>query len=440
MIINFEGFEDVNAFSDGICKDIAGYGTCAVITSTDGNTGPRTSGSGCFKGTSSYAGSPYANVWPRFALPSRSSLSTTEGTFGFAFYSKLVTNQAWSVSSNYFTPLVAVCDNVGRPHFFVGINASRQIHVARWLFNPATYVWNSTYIPLYYGSYGAFSSYADPLNVNSSSGGQNATLDSGKFSSLGYSSLSVGYNQVVADSWNYIEVQYKIDNASSGNTGFIRVKINRSAADATYDLENLNVRTSNSTNTSVGLIGFGQFMGSHTTETTINAGALAMVTYYDDIYWVNNTAASGTNPFNTFLGPITVRSYEYDTVSSNSFANLVGSDALTALSGKHNMSTGFSTYIEAAADGQAFAGRYASGTPAGIVAAVRAEYLANKPSGPAKVYIKEVYNGGEVIKSFVPSVDPNHKVAFANFENAADDTAWDNAKFNSTIFTITQNP
>ena len=146
MIVNFEGFEDVNAFVDGQAKDIFGYATCAVITSSDGVVSPRSSGGGCFKGTSSSLNSNNnsgnANYWPRFCLNSRNSSTNSEGTFGFAYYNRLVTNQAWSTGNFFMTPLVAVCGTDDRPHFFIGINSSLQLLVYRWLANPNNYVWN----------------------------------------------------------------------------------------------------------------------------------------------------------------------------------------------------------------------------------------------------------------------------------------------------------
>ena len=342
-----------------------------IITSSDGTVTPRNSlaclkmessrgssggNSGGFNQTSTtYAGRAYAH-YPKIGI---STTSHTSGTLGFAYFAHVPTNGGYGP----FTPIAAVCDTDGKPHFFICVNASRQIEIRKWTPSASTaagettdateYTWNSDPNTTagkqtafggkdYYGCNSEYTrwnhwiteelrtSHSNCANVTVHS--VSKPLDSSLFVLKGTSSG----NTLIADAWNYIEIQYDVHTSS----GAIKVKINRNASDTTYEINISSQDLTDQSANNVGVIALGTFW-SHTSdgESWHSAYSTAWPSYFDDVYIIDRSA--GTLGTSNWLGDVSCRKALYDTESSNT----AGAGAMTDINAAFNGINDFSSMV-----------------------------------------------------------------------------------------------
>ena len=325
---------------------------CIKMESSRGSSGGNSSG---FSSTNvSYAGRAYAH-YPKIGI---STTSHTSGTLGFAYFAHVPTNGGYGP----FTPIAAVCDTDGKPHFFICVNASRQIEIRKWTPSASTatgettdataYTWNSDpnttagkqTAHATTGMYGGCGSnytrwnhwITEELRVSHNSC-TNVTihpvysaLDSSLFVLKGTSSG----NTLSADAWNYIEIQYDVHTSS----GAIKVKINRNASDTTYDMNISSQDLTDQSANNVGVIALGTFWSHKSDGTSWHSNySTAWPTYFDDVYIIDRS--SGTLGTSNWLGDVSCRKALYDTESSNTADTGAMTDINAAFNGTNDLTS-----------------------------------------------------------------------------------------------------
>ena len=363
-VLELEGFEKYSSLNDVLTHyKYATYQTPVIISSTDSTGVVPKNNLSCLKMTSTQT-NIYDNTinsrhirFPKFSM--QEIPAHTNGILGFAYYSYVPPGGSYSP----FTPIAAVCDSAGRPHFFVCINGNRQVELRRWntsasmgsagTVSAANITWNTdvTGRVITAGGYCADRPavgqhfFSAPYNVGFNCESVNIT---GAASAVNTSAFTLVHTSTAAlndSSWNYIEVEYVI---SSSATGSFKVRINNPPSDSssTIDSQVTGVVTTNQTSiatrgTTVGQVAFGTFWahradgaGSFYSDKAINT-TTHWITYFDDIYLLQKDAVVP----NDFLGSISCLKGDFDTLVSNTAAsgNLASiSDATIAASG--NMS------------------------------------------------------------------------------------------------------
>ena len=254
-----------------------------------------------------------------------------------------------------------MCDTDGKPHFFICVNASRQIEIRKWTPSASTaagettdateYTWNSDPNTTAgkqsglgtYGGYGCGSSstrfnhwITEELRASHSSC-TNVTvhpvskpLDSSLFVLKGTSSG----NTLTADAWNYIEIQYDVHTSS----GAIKVKINRNDDDTTYEINISSQDLTDQSANNVGVIALGTFWSHKSDGTSWHSyTATAWPTYFDDVYIIDRS--SGTLGTSNWLGDVSCRKALYDTESSNTADTGAMTDINAAFNGTNDLTS-----------------------------------------------------------------------------------------------------
>lgn len=456
-LVIFEGFETHETLSDLTIHGVSLNNTQTLLTSTDANSvGPRGGGYGCWKGTSTggvtwnvsniNSVNRFANYWPRILIkpPSYQPQPTDSiGTFGFAFFPKLTGQQAWSDGEAFFTPLVAVCDATGAPHFFIGINSSLTLLVYRWNDSPNTALWNSNLTPLNFGQYGELTHYSTPwttIPANSTEFNNQYTVGNAYGARWAIPLASkftlIGSGGVLANNeWNYIECKTTIRNNS---TGSLQVKLNRTLADNTLDINVSNVQTTSQGSNEIGGIALGQFLGYVSTifneARSTGLGSIGMVTYYDDFYWCDSTETSGSNPFNSFLGPVYVRSKLVSSIVSRTMPTVVGASDLVAIGGRFS-SASLSNYVQSNAKLQTTVFNVAQPEENNVIAAcmLSAGYETAAPT--SEFHMAASYNAGTTTRENESIVNTNRGFRLM-LPTAPDGTSWTPAKLAATNFSL----
>ena len=354
-VLEIEGFEKYSSLNDILSHyKYANYQTPVILSSTD-TTGviPRNNLS-CLKMTSIQASNigiqQRAIRFPKFAMQDISA--HTNGVLGFSYYSYVPTGGSFAP----FTPIAAICDPTGKPHFFICVNVNRQVELRRWntsasmgtnaSISAVNYTWNSDI----FGSIPGGGSYCDKnyfiyqnwvsTPVSSSADncdGYNITWNSSVANSNAFTLVHTSTGTLNASSWNYIEVEYVI---SSSSTGSFKVRINNLPSDNsnTVDSQVTNVITTTQSNGNVGQVAFGTFWahradgaGSFYSDKAWNT-TTHWITYFDDIYLLRKDS---TLP-NNFLGSVSCLKGDFDTLVSNtaSSGNLASiNDATISASG-----------------------------------------------------------------------------------------------------------
>jgi len=359
-VLEIEGFEKYSSLSDILSYyKYAVYQTPVILSSTD-TTGvvPRNNLS-CLKITSTQANNATINQrvvrFPKFAM--QEIPSHTNGILGFSYYSYVPTGGSFAP----FTPIAAVCDATGKPHFFVCINGSRQIELRRWntsasmgasaTISAANFTWNSDVVARdnnfggYCNNLPVYQTWlsAPVASAENNCGSLTLTHNQGIANSSAFTLVHTSTGALNASSWNYIEIEYVI---SSSATGSFKVRINNTPSDSssTIDSQVNNVITTTQTaqaTPTVGQVAFGTFWahradgsGSFYSDKVWNT-TTHWITYFDDIYLLQKDAVVPNN----FLGSVSCLKGDFDTLVSNSAAsgNLASiSDATISASG--NMS------------------------------------------------------------------------------------------------------
>jgi hypothetical protein len=338
-VLEIEGFEKYSSLSDILSYyKYANYQTPVIISSTD-TTGviPRNNLS-CLKMTSTQAsniGIQQRTIrFPRFGM--QEIPLHTNGVLGFSYYSYVPTGGSFAP----FTPIAAVCDPTGKPHFFICINGSRQVELRRWnasasmgtnaTISAANFTWNSDIVSINttysYLCDTGFTSQQNWVSTPATSAGDNCnslniTWNSTVANSNAFTLVHTSTGTLNTSSWNYIEVEYVI---SSSATGSFKVRINNLPSDSssTIDSQVTDVVTTTQTaqaTPTVGQIAFGTFwahradgLGSFYSDKVWNT-TTHWITYFDDIYLLQKDAVVPNN----FLGSVSCLKGDFDTLVSN---------------------------------------------------------------------------------------------------------------------------
>lgn len=330
-LLRLEGFEKYSSLND--IKNYLNYETYqipTIISASDGVVTPRNSLSSLKLlstiGSSSYG---YPVYYPKFGI--KNLANHTNGIVGFAYYAYIPSGGSYSPT----TPIAAVCDPTGKPHFFICVNGSMQIEIRRWntsaslgtsnTVTGATYTWNADLVATsiaYTNSYcqkrtGYNHHLSTPITVGASCLTKNVSYWNQGINTTALPLIFTvsGANILEINTWNYIEVEY---NVSSTETGGFNIRVNRNSNVSTIDGTVSNLQTTTQSTNNVGQIVFGTFWAHNTTgaafgSTTNTAG---WPTYLDDIYILNKDA---TLP-NDFLGSVSCRKGDFDTQVSNTAA------------------------------------------------------------------------------------------------------------------------
>jgi hypothetical protein len=337
-LLRMEGFEKYSSLNDvkGYL-DYETFQTPTIISSSDGVATPRDSLSSIkmlstlTDGGFSHEGHNGAGNlglmrailhYPKFAI--KNLTSHTNGIVGFAYYAHTPAGGSYSPT----TPIAAICDSNGKPHFFICVNGSMQIEIRRWntsaslgvsnTTTASTYAWNSPVASTIFAIYNQYCSqdtvYNHHLSTPSTVGASCLTKNvSTRLAGINTSAFPLiltanSGNVLEINAWNYIEVEY---NLSSSSTGGIKVRVNRNSSSNVIDATISDVQTTSQPTNSVQQIAFGTFWAHTTTGSAFGAN---WPTYFDDIYILNKDA---TAP-NDFLGSVSCRKGNFDTQVSNS--------------------------------------------------------------------------------------------------------------------------
>jgi hypothetical protein len=357
-VLEIEGFEKYSSLSDILTYyKYATYQTPVIISSTD-TTGviPRNNLS-CLKMTSTQANNIGIQQriirFPRFGM--QEIPLHTNGILGFSYYSYVPAGGSFAP----FTPIAAVCDPTGKPHFFICINGSRQVELRRWnasasmgsnaTISAANFTWNSDIVSINtinaYLCDPGFTSQQNWVSTPATSSGDNCgtsniTWNSTVANSNAFTLVHTSTGTLNASSWNYIEVEYVV---SSSATGSFKVRINNLPTDSssTIDSQVNNVITTTQSNGNVGQVAFGTFWAhradgaaSFYSDKTWNT-TTHWITYFDDIYLLQKDAVVPNN----FLGSVSCLKGDFDMLVSNTAAsgNLASINDAT-ISATNNMS------------------------------------------------------------------------------------------------------
>jgi hypothetical protein len=320
-----EGFEKYSSLNDvkGYF-DYETFQTPTIISSSDGVATPRDSRRSIKMLSTVATAFDYRGILyhPKFGI--KNLTSHTNGIVGFAYYAHVPAGGSYSPT----TPIAAICDPNGKPHFFVCINGDMRIEIRRWntsaslgvsnTTTASTYAWNS---PVASTTIAIADQYcvqattynhhlSTPSTVGTSCLQKNVSfLTSGiNTNALPLILTASSGNVLEINSWNYIEVEY---NVSSSSTGEIKVRVNRNSGSNVIDATISSVQTTSQPTNNVGQIAFGTFWAHTTAGGSFGAN---WPTYFDDIYILNKDA---TAP-NDFLGSVSCRKGNFDTQVSNS--------------------------------------------------------------------------------------------------------------------------
>lgn len=327
-LLRLEGFEKYSSLNDiNNYLNYTAYQIPTIISASDGTVTPRNSLSSLK--LISTIGSPsygYPVYYPKFAM--RNLQSHTSGILGFAYYAHVPSGGSYAPT----TPIVAVCEPTGKPHFFICVNASMQIEIRRWntsaslgtsnTITGSTYTWNADLTATsiaYDNNYcqqatGYNHHLSTPLTVGQSCLTKNVSYWTQPINTTALPLIFTvsGANVLNMNAWNYIEVEYDIKSTSTG--GF-RIRVNRGSSSNTIDGTITNLQTTTQSTNNVGQIAFGTFWAHNTAgsafgSTTNSAG---WPTYFDDIYLINKDSVLP----NDFLGNVRCRKIDFDTLVSN---------------------------------------------------------------------------------------------------------------------------
>jgi hypothetical protein len=349
-LLTLEGFEKYSSLND--IKSYLNYETYQVptiISASDGVVTPRDSLSSLKLlstiGSGSYG---YPVYYPKFGI--KNLANHTNGIVGFAYYAYAPNGGSYSPT----TPIAAICDPTGKPHFFICINGSMQVEIRRWnsgaslgtsnTVTGATYTWNADLTGTSIAYDNNYCQQATGYNHHLSTPttvGQSCLTKNVSYWSMGINTTALpviftvsGANVLEINAWNYIEVEY---NVSSTATGGFNIRINRNSNSNVIDGTVSNLQTTTQPTNNVGQVAFGAFWAHNTAgnafgSTTNTAG---WPSYFDDIYILNKDAIAP----NDFLGSISCRKGGFDTqVSNTAFSGDLSSINDAVFSGVANLS------------------------------------------------------------------------------------------------------
>lgn len=330
-LLKIEGFEKYSSLNDiKSYLDYDTFQTPTIISSSDGVVTPRNSLSSVkmlstITAPANLGGLGHAVYYPKFAISNLTNHSN--GIVGFAYYAYTPSGGSYSPT----TPIAAICDSDGKPHFFICVNGSMQIEIRRWntaaslgssnTTTASTYKWNSPLV----GTLVAFDNnycqqtttynhhLSTPVTVGQSCLTKNVSYWASAINTDALPLiLTTSVNTLEINSWNYIEVEYVIDSSSQG---LIKVRINRNSDSNDLDGTVSSVQTTNQITSNVGQIAFGTFWAHDTSGSAFGSSTslAGWPTYFDDIYIINKDA---TLP-NDFLGSIGCRKGDFDTTVLN---------------------------------------------------------------------------------------------------------------------------
>jgi hypothetical protein len=453
-IVTYDGFENYGAFND--VKSLLGWDNYqpATIISGDGTVVARNNLS-CLKlvssrtfGTGSEIGTN-REFYPKITIQAPNAATYSSGVIGFAFYARLPSGGGWGP----FTPIAALVDQNNKPHFYICVNGNMQIEIRRWntgatmanragVVTAANYVWNQDHVSFGY-SVGFYcnegrTAFDHHVTAPQAAGCNNvngtwpmAALSTSKFELIGTASALAG-NRVIQNQWNYIELNFTIDNAASSNTGILQVKINRDAADATLDLNLSAVRTSTQSTTTFQKVMFGIVWGHDVAGTTSTAN-LGWSTYIDDFYWLDKTGSS----FNTFLGRVSCQKLPYTAVTSNTTVSPLV-NVQDTVQGAVTYNT--QAFVQFSATNQTFNTSLANTNNLLFnPLVVRQTIHGHKEGGNNLLRMRSTYLGiqSAATNITVSSDSVNGGIHHAEYATAPDGTAWTVEKFKNTTFSHT---
>jgi hypothetical protein len=440
-LITLEGWENYSTFA--AVKGVVNYSDAfashsnaiTLLTSADANSvSPRNSGS-CLKLISA---ANNASAYSRVLLTHPTNADNTTGTIGFAWYNFLPSGRTAAVHYATFVPIAALVSSAGIPHFFIGVNSNNQIEIRRLIgsttfaftipgwgnvnftSNPSTYLWNQLFVN---------------TEMCSKSG---CVLTYPQFQASSYTLIGTASTNLCAEnSWNFIEVQYSMSTTTSG---FVRVKVNRAAGDATLDIDTTVANTVQGTlNVRSVMLGMGRggqstlYINQNNCENS-TSNAQVYTQYYDDFYWCDATGST----YNTFLGRVSCAKFTYDTMVSSTYTT--PSSGVTALSNINETFAGTGSMTTRNISNEA-----------GQVLNVRSSGVGSQTLAP--IFVRQYVHGyrtnttADVALGAIDGADAianspvtlgtdstNGGLKFRDYDNAPDGAEWTNAKIASTVF------
>lgn len=429
-IITYEGFENYSSF-DAV-KSFLNYsnvGAMSFINATDANGVTPRNGGSCIKFTNT------TSTYPRFLIKSPNNATNTSGVFGFAWYPILPAGGGWGSA----TPIATIVDSVGRPHFYVTINSNLNIvlraldtayaarHAQCWAngrYNHTNMRWSDLTFDWDCGKGGCQQSWYLTEGCSEYGGQANHLISTNSLPILGSSSSLVTMN-----AWNYIEVKYSLSATASG---YVQLKLNRNANDATLDINAQNVRTSYQVSPSAQGLVFGIHWSSNAANTaTLHSGS--WTSYFDDIYWADLT---GSN--NDFLGRVSCKKFSYNEAASYNMTT--PSSSVTALSNINETYSGAGTVSTRNL-----------GNVVGQTLDVRSTGVSSETLSP--VFVRQYVHGYKTetnsdiavgatnganniaVSGVGVSADSvNGSLRYRDYDNAPDGAEWTNQKIAETVF------
>jgi hypothetical protein len=359
-VITFEGFENYSTFNDvALANNMEAYQVPSLMSTSDGIVTPRNNQTSLKMLNSSntsnvvvsgsaggVVGSSIRYYYPKFIIKTSTGSTINSGVLGFSYYSYVPSGGGYGP----FTPIAAVVGADNKPHFYICINANRQVEIRRWntsatmtsragAVTAANYVWSQdvTGFNRSGGQYcgDTLTSYDHHVSTSTSNAygwdcgtGTAGTyalnpIDPNKFTLVGTSDISK--NLIQQNQWNYIELKFVLENTNT-NTGSLSLKINRNTSDNTLDMNLSSIQNSTQNNKLTDRIMFGTVWG-HNSAGTAGAGTLSWPTYIDDIYWLVNDSVG----LSDYLGRINIARVNYDTLVTNTMApsGVTGLSAIT---------------------------------------------------------------------------------------------------------------
>lgn len=297
----------------------------------------------------------------------------SSGVMGFAYYDWTPTYGSYAP----FTPIACIADEVGKPHLFVCVNGNRQIEVRRWntsiqslgTDNPITassWTWDVDVKPVDYSHNREYCFRATAYHHHISELYYMGTdCDRPQVSSY-YTPIRAELFDLVAtateisiveNSWNYIEVDYLL---SSGNDGYVKIRVNKNNNSSFIDETALNIQTTTQDNIEASQFAFGgfwrhdgggkSFVPFGRRRSPPSAGYFSWENlgtyqygvewpfYYDDIYIIKKDSIAP----NDFIGSVSCLKATLDTVVSNT----ASSGDLTDIDENFNSTTVLNDFIE----------------------------------------------------------------------------------------------
>jgi hypothetical protein len=436
-IITYEGFENYSSF-DAVKSylNYNNYGTMSFISATDANGVTPRNGGSCIKFTNS------SRTYPRFLIKSPNNATNSSGVFGFAWYPLLPAGGGWG----NITPIAAIVDGSGRPHFYVTVNRNLNVELR---------VLNTPFQAGYHCNYGSNYSHVDHvwnipyfnydcdvgfdcniqyylLDHRGSDGNcdGNHRADSDGPSSTVLNLLGSSNSLITMNAWNYIEVKYSL---STSTTGYVQLKLNRNANDSTLDIDAQNVKTTFQSSPSTNGLVFG-IHWSRNSANTASLHASTWTSYFDDIYWADLTGATNNN----FLGRVSCKKFSYN--------NVVNYDMTTPA----NSATALSNFNETFSGVGSISTRN-TGNIVGQTLDVRSTGVSNETLSP--IFVRQYVQGyktetaSDIALGATDGVNNvavtgvgfnsdsiNGTLKFRDYDNAPDSNEWTNQKIADTTF------